>query len=572
MKNNSSHTIRIRIVFGLFALVCLALLTKLYTVQVVNGDTFAQKADRQYTQPQGGLFERGTIYFSDKNGERIAAATIASGFLLAINPSVLEDPEIVYKAVNDIVPIDRQHFFSRAKRTEDPYEEIADHLTEEQTAKIKALDIDGVRAYKQHWRLYPGDSLAAHVLGFVGSDGKIEAGQYGLERYYERTLARLTDSIYVNFFAEVFSNVRNVIDAAEGEGAGDVITSIEPTVQATLEESLVHIKEKWNPKSAGAIIIDPMTGEVFALAAYPTFDPNTFQDEESSAIFKNPLVESVYEMGSIMKPLTVAAGLDAEVIAPSTTYNDRGFVEADGYTIYNYDKKGRGVVDMTRVLGNSLNTGVAFIVGKLGNARFGRYMKAYGLGTETGIDLPGEVSGLIDNLDSPRNVEYITASFGQGIAVTPIAMTRALATLANGGMLITPHVGKSIDYTAGISKEVIHAPATRVLKKETSEAITKILVKVVDEYLAGGKAKLDDYSIAAKTGTAQIANSAGGGYYTDRYLHSFFGYFPAYNPRFLIFLYAEEPKGVSFASETLTEPFMDLAGFLINYYNLPPDR
>jgi cell division protein FtsI/penicillin-binding protein 2 len=277
-------------------------------------------------------------------------------------------------------------------------------------------------------------------------------------------------------------------------------------------------------------------------------------------------------MGSIMKPLTVAAGLDAGVIAPSTTYNDRGFVEADGYTIYNYDKKGRGVVDMHRVLGNSLNTGAAFVVGKLGNARFARYMKGYGLGTETGVDLPGEVSGLIDNLDSPRNVEYITASFGQGIAVTPIAMTRALASLANGGTLVTPHVASSIDYAAGITKNVVHAPATRVLEEETSEAITKILVRVVDEYLAGGRAKLPHYSIAAKTGTAQIADPSGDGYYSDRYLHSFFGYFPAYEPRFLIFLYAEEPKGVSFASETLTEPFMDLAGFLINYYNLPPDR
>ncbi len=572
MKTSSSHTIRIRIVFGIFACVCLALLTKLYIVQIAEGDEFVGRADRQYTQPQGGLFERGTIYFKDKNDERIAAATIASGFLLAINPSVIEDPETVYAAINPIVPLEHERFLSRASRSEDPYEEVAHQLTEEQAKQIEALDMDGVRVYKQHWRLYPGDSLAAHVLGFVGSDGETESGQYGLERYYERTLSRVTDSVYVNFFAEVFSNVRHVIDATDGEGEGDIITTIEPTVQAALEEGLVHVKEKWNPKSAGAIIIDPVTGDIYALAAYPTFDPNTFGDEKSTSVFKNPLVESVFEMGSIMKPLTVAAGLDAEVIAPSTTYNDKGFVEADGYTIYNYDKKGRGVVDMTRVLGNSLNTGVAFIVSKLGNARFSRYMKAYGLGTETGIDLPGEVSGLINNLDSPRNVEYITASFGQGIAVTPIAMTRALSSLANGGMLVTPHVVKQIDYTAGISKEVIHAPANRVLKKETSEAITKILVKVVDEYLAGGTKKLKDYSIAAKTGTAQIANPATGGYYTDRYLHSFFGYFPAYNPRFLIFLYAEEPKGVSFASETLTEPFMDLAGFLINYYNLPPDR
>ncbi len=572
MTSKSIHAVRIRIVFCLFLALALALLTKLYIVQIVHGDSFAEKADRQYTQPQGGLFERGSIYFTNKDSERIAAATLASGFLLAVNPSTLEDAETAYTAISAITPIDATEFFSRLKDTTDPYEEIKHHLTEEEGSAIEALDIPGVRVYKERWRLYPGGTLAAHTLGFVGFEGDTRAGRYGLERYYERTLARVDDSLYVNFFAEVFSNIEEAVDAVNGEGEGDLITTIEPTVQATLEESLEHIEERWATKSAGAIIMDPMTGEILALGAIPTFDPNAFEEEESHTVFTNPLVESVFEMGSIVKPLTVAAGLDAGVIEPTTTYNDQGFVKADDYTIYNYDKKGRGVVDMYRVLGNSLNTGVAFIVGKLGNERFGRYMKGYGIGTETGIDLPGEVSGLIDNLDSPRDVEYITASFGQGIAVTPIEMTRALASLANGGMLVTPHVVKSVDYESGFLKDIVHAPATQVLKKETSETITKILVRVVDEYLAGGKAKLDDYSIAAKTGTAQIANPSAGGYYADRYLHSFFGYFPAYNPRFIIFLYAEEPKGVSFASETLTEPFMELARFLISYYNLPPDR
>jgi stage V sporulation protein D (sporulation-specific penicillin-binding protein) len=572
MKNSPAHTVRIRIIFGVFACICLALVGKLYLVQVAHGEAYADKADRQYTQPQGGLFDRGTIYFNDKEGERIAAATIASGFLLAINPSVLEYPTAAYEKLSSIIPLDKADFLARAKHTEDPYEEVAHHLNQQEADAIKALDIDGIRVYKQHWRLYPGGTLASHVLGFVGSDGTTESGQYGLERYYERTLARHSDSMYVNFFAEVFSGVGDILDAAEGEGEGDLVTTIEPTVQATLEEGLAHVKGRWDVKSAGGIIMDPVTGDIYALAAIPAFDPNDFREERSAAVFANPLVEHVFEMGSIMKPLTVAAGLDAGVIAPTTTYNDLGYVKTDGYTIYNYDKKGRGIVDMYRVLGNSLNTGVAFIVGKLGNARFGRYMKAYGLGTETGIDLPGEVSGLIDNLDSPRDVEYITASFGQGIAVTPIAMTRALASLGNGGLLVTPHVTKSVDYSAGVTKDVVHAPSVRVLKEGTSETITKILVRVVDEYLAGGTKKLKDYSIAAKTGTAQIANPSAGGYYSDRYLHSFFGYFPAYNPRFIIFLYAEEPKGVNFASETLTEPFMDLAGFLISYYNLPPDR
>jgi len=565
---------RIRLLFALLCLCALTLLVKLYFVQVMNGDAFADKADRQYTQPQGGLFSRGIIYFEDKNEELIAGATLGSGFLLAINPSQVEDPAALYAALDPYIEMEKSEFVQRASDATDPYEEVAKHLTQEQADAIGALELEGVRTYKERWRSYPGDMLAAHALGFAGYDGEkdTQVGLYGLEKYYERTLTRGAESLYTNFFAEIFSNAEDVVKAAHGEGEGDVVTSIEPVVQGTLEESLTTIEKTWNTNSVGGIIMDPMTGEIRALAARPTFDPNHFGDQESPAVFTDPIVENIYEMGSIVKPLTMAAGLDAGVISPETTYNDLGYVKSDGYTIYNYDKKGRGTVDMYRVLGNSLNTGVAFVTGKLGNERFARYMRGYGIDRETGIDLPGEVAGLANNLDSPRDLEHITASFGQGIALTPIEMTRALATLANGGMLVTPHVGKKIDYSTGFSKDIIHAPATQVLKESTSETITRMLVRVVDEYLAGGNVKLEHHSIAAKTGTAQIADSVNGGYYSDRYLHSFFGYFPAYDPKFIIFLYAVEPKGVNYASETLTVPFMDLAQFLINYYNLPPDR
>lgn len=569
--SNVSET-RIRILFIiLFVGVC-TLLTKLYIVQVLNGEAYAIEADRQYTRPQSGIFERGKIYLQDKTGERVAGATIGSGYLLAVNPSVVTDVSGLYETLSAHADIDQERFMKRVGDENDTYEEVAHQLTQEQADALEALELDGVRLYKERWRLYPGDELAAQTLGFVGFDGDERAGLYGLERYYERVLSRAEQSLYVNFFAEIFSNIEDVADSTRGEGEGDLVTTLEPVVQTTLEDTLRVVEEKWNTKSVGGVVMDPMTGEIRALATLPTFDPNNFSDVDSVLVFSNPIVESVYEMGSIMKPLTVAAGLDAGVITPDTTYNDTGSVQTDGYTIYNYDKQGRGIVDMYTVLGNSLNTGVSFVTSKLGNERFTRYMRSYGLDKETGIDLPGEIAGLTDNLDSPRDVEHFTASFGQGIAVTPIEMTRALAVLANGGMLVTPHVGERIEYPTGFSKELTHAPQTRVLKEETSREITRMLVNVVDEYLAGGTVALESHSIAAKTGTAQIANPAGGGYYADRYLHSFFGYFPAYDPKFIVFLYAEEPKGVNYASETLTTPFMDIARFLISYYNLPPDR
>lgn len=569
---NKLH-VRIRIVLGFFVVVVLLFAVKLYHLQIVQKDVYVDRADRQYIRPQNDVFDRGTIFFEDKNGEHISAATLRSGYTVAINPKIIDEPDRVYLALSSVLDIpDEETFLTQLEKTDDPYEEIAKRVDRGTADALDVQDIDGVGIYRDRWRFYPANSLAAHTLGFVAYDEDTLGGRYGLERYYDRTLRRDEDALYVNVFAEVFSNIQDIVDAEEQNATGDIVTTIEPTAQAYLEDTLQNITDEWNAKSVGGIVIDPMTGEIFALGVNPTFDLNAFQEVDTSSIFSNSLVEDVYEMGSIIKPLTVAAGLDAGVITPNTTYNDRGFITANTATISNYDGRARGVVDMQEVLNQSLNTGVSFIVSKLGNKQFAEYFKKFGLGEETGIDLPAEGRGLIDNLNSPRDVEHFTASFGQGIALTPIATVRALSALGNGGVLITPHLVKEIAYDLGFSKKLSYPVEERVITEETSETITKMLVKVVDDALKGGTVKLDRYSIAAKTGTAQIADRVNGGYYDDRFLHSFFGYFPAYEPRFLVFLYAEEPKGARYASETLTDPFMDIVKFLINYYEIMPDR
>ena len=267
----------------------------------------------------------------------------------------------------------------------------------------------------------------------------------------------------------------------------------------------------------------------------------------------------------------MAAGIDSGAVSPSTTYYDAGFIELNTWTISNYDKRGRGLVDMQEVLSQSLNTGVAFIVKTMGKERFRDYFLKLRLGNETGVDLPGEIHGDVENLNSPRDIEYATASYGQGIAITPIAAARALSALGNGGVLISPHLTKKIEYENGTFKDVTFPEGERVWSEETSEEVTRMLVKVVDEALKGGDVMLPNHSVAAKTGTAQLVDPAGG-YYDDRYLHSFFGYFPAYDPQFLILLYTEDPQGVTYASQTLTDSFMEMTNFLINYYSIPPDR
>jgi cell division protein FtsI/penicillin-binding protein 2 len=557
------------IYLGIFLFAGLLLL-KLFIVQIVHGESYSNSADRQYVSVHQRIFDRGSIFFTEKDGETVSAATVKSGAIIAINPKKISNPSAAFNALSRIIPLESDSFFVKASKKNDPYEEIARRVNDKNVKKIRDLNIDGIIISKDRWRFYPAGNTASQTLGFVGYEGNRLSGRYGLERYYNDVLARGDEKLYVNFFAEIFSNIS---ESFKGNNrAGDIITSIEPSVQGVLEDKINSITEKWKSEYSGGIIIDPRDGSIYALANTPDFDPNYFNKVKDPSVFTNPIVESVFEMGSIIKAITMAAGLDAGVVTAKTKYDDKGFVVFDGRRIENYDGKGRGVVDMQAVLNNSLNTGAAFVMQNLGKERFRDYMFLLGLGEETGIDLPNEVSGLMDNLYSKRDVEYVTASFGQGIAMTPIATVRALSALANGGTLITPHIVKKIKYDIGTSRVIEYGSGDRVFKPETSEEITRMLVNVVDEALAGGKVKLANYSVAAKTGTAQIAKENGRGYYKDKYFHSFFGYFPAYNPRFLVFLYTVNPRGVRYASHTLTEPFMDLVKFLLHYYEVPPDR
>ncbi|MDB5266269.1 MAG: hypothetical protein JWN89_84 [Parcubacteria group bacterium] len=563
---------RLRFLSVLVILFALVLIGRLYFVQIVSGATYKDKAEHQYVAG-ANFFDRGSIFFSSKDGTSVPAATLKTGYTLAINPQILSksgDLESIYASLNAIVPLDKTVFMQKAKKDKDPYEELQNRLPTDVADKIEALKIKGLSVYREKWRIYPGDSMAAHTIGFIGYKGDELAGRYGLERFYEPVLKRSGDDAFVNFFAEIFSNIQKSVTPGESP-EGDIVTTIEPTVESFLEASLKKVNDTYSSDFTGGIVIDPKTGEIYAMGMYPTFDPNAPQKEKSAAIFRNPFVEDRYEMGSIIKPLTMAAGLDSGAITPRTTYNDPGCLTLNKKTFCNYDNKSHGSnLPMQIILDKSLNTGVSFVVSRMGNSVFTDYMYKYGLGSTTGIDLPNEGHSLVSNLNSPRDLEHAQASFGQGIALTPIVTVRALSVLANGGYLITPHLAKEIDYKIGTKKTITYPKGEQVLKPETSEQISRMLTEVVDTALKNGQVRLPNYSVAAKTGTAQIANA--GGYYADRYLHSFFGYFPSYDPKFLVFLYTYYPKNVQYASETLTDTFIDITKFLINYYNIPPDR
>ncbi|NNM83980.1 penicillin-binding protein 2 [Candidatus Parcubacteria bacterium] len=569
---------RIRLILVFFILAALGIILRLYFVQIVHGEEYSLKADHQFSSISSGLFDRGSIYFTRKDGTLISAATLATGFLVAINPQLLGDPEAAYAAIAAVASstvIAHDAFIAAAARKSQIYIEVAHHLSGEEGSTLAAENIPGVEVLRERWPIYPGGDLASQTIGVVsyGSGGTL-TGQTGLEAQYDQTLSRPGNGLYQNFFAELFSNAGNLLMSANNAREGNVITSIEPEVETRLVDDLAKVNKRYSSQATGGIIMDPKTGAIIALASYPTLDLNDLASA-NPALLTNPLVGYVYEFGSIMKPLTMAAGLDAGVITPQTTYDDTGCITVDKAKICNYDHKARGVIPMMQIIKQSLNVGASWVATQLGQDKFRNYFLKY-FGQKTGIDLPSETDALLSNLSKPEQINYDTAAFGQGIAVTPVQMIRALGAIPNGGVMMTPHVATGIQLDTGIIRPLNFPAPVPVFSAQAAQEVTDMLTHVfpADAKLAmraDPSLRMPDVTVASKTGTAQV-EKPGGGYYGNIFFHSFYGFFPADNPRFVILLYTNRPQGVEYASASLTPTFMDLTDFLINYYHIPPQQ
>ncbi|MDP1689749.1 MAG: penicillin-binding protein 2 [bacterium] len=563
---------RIRLVLAFVFLVAVCILIRLYFIQIVYGDDYSQKADRQYASGGSGLFDRGAIYFTRKDGTFISAATLSTGFLVAINPQTIGNPETAYSILQTVVPgaISHDSFLAAAARKAQVYVEVIHRLSDADGQTLAAKNIPGVQVLRERWRYYPGGTLAAQSIGIVSyGSGDTLAGQTGLEAGYDSALARSGDSLYKNFFAELFSNVGNLLVSAKDAREGDIVTTIEPEVQMHLENELAKVNQKYSSKESGGIIMNPATGAILAIANYPSYDANALQSVDPTRL-GNPLVESVHEFGSIMKPLTMTSALDAGVVTSETTYDDTGCITVDKKKICNWDLKPRGIIPMEQVILQSLNVGASWVATRLGQDKFRDYFTKL-FGQKTGIDLPNEGRALLSNLSTTQQVNFDNMSFGQGIAITPVQMIRALGAIANGGVMVEPHLASAVRLNSGIERKLDWNRTTPVFGADAARETTTMMTAVVDQKLQNGKAMIPTMSVAAKTGTAQLTNGHGG-YYDTRYFHSFVGFFPSYNPRFIILLYTNDPQGVTYASDTLSTSFLDLTHFLIDYYAVPPDR
>ena len=571
MRSQFKNRIRLVLAFVVFG--ALLILARLYFVQIVEGDEYSLKADRQFASGGSGLFDRGSIYFTRKDGTLISAATLSTGFLVAVNPQTLTDPGAAFSAIESVAPgaVAENDFLAAAAKKNLVYVEVAHHLSDAAGKALAAENIQGLQVLRERWRYYPGGALAASAIGIVSyGSGDALTGQTGLESVYDDTLSRSGDSLYKNFFAQLFSSVGDLLVNARDAREGDVITTIEPEVESRLTDDIAKVNQRYSSKESGGIIMDPATGAIVALATAPSYDANNLATVTDPAVLGDPLVEHVYEFGSIMKPLTMTSGLDSGAITATTTYDDTGCITVDTRRICNWDFKARGVIPMKEIIKQSLNVGASWVATELGPDRFRTYFTEL-FGQKTGVDLPSETGALLGNLKSPRQVEYDNMSFGQGIAVTPMQMIRALGAIANHGVMVEPHLASAIRLSSGLTRTLDWNTTTPIFSAAATRGTISMMDELDDEILYNGKAKIPTMSVAVKTGTAQLTKP-GGGYYTDKYFHSFVGFFPSYNPRFIILLYTNDPKGVQYASETLDETFLDLTHFLIDYYAIPPDR
>lgn len=539
--------IRFALIVAGFSILYASLGVRLYDLQIMKGEDYAAKAEARHSA--GEIFNpiRGNIFFSDKDGgsvpvaakkdypyvycvpKEVAASSVdikeAAGKLLALLPGSTED-----------------ELLARLGKGDDPYEELAKEIDNETAAAIEALGIEGVKVEKRARRYYPYEELGSHILGFVSSDG---TGQYGLESFYDDELkGRLGEAT-----GDRISPQKN------GE---DIFVTIDQTIQSRAEKILNDAVTEHKAKSGLVIVSDPKTGAILAMAGNPSFDPNSYGKTKDQSDFLNPTVQSVYEPGSVFKLITMAAALDSGKVSPDTEYVDSGSVKLNGFTIRNWDLKAHGRLTMTEVIEQSINTGTIFAMNQMGHDLFYDYLKKFGLMEKTGIDLPGERIGSTSSLVDGALVNYATASYGQGISVTPLRMLAAVNAIANGGVMMKPYLTKG-----GRPKEI-----GRPISKKTADQVVDMMTTAV---VKNRVAAIEGYDVAGKTGTAFVPNFVSGGY-TDNVINTYVGFAPSYSPKFSILIRIDEPEGAPLAGQTIVPAFRELAQFLLTYYNVAPDK
>lgn len=568
---NNSYQIRIFLLLGVILLFILLIIFRMFNLQVLNHAYYQALASDQHGLDKVLLPGRGEIYLDGAAGKQpvLAATNVTKNIIYAVPPEITNPANTAAKLsaalgmpVADIAP---------KLAAEGNYSVIKKQVDEETAKLIREMVLPGIGTEPETVRYYPEKNLASHVLGFLGFSGTQRVGQYGIEGKFELQLAGSKGLMGIEKdLAGRWITVasRNFVAAEDGQ---DIHLTIDSAIQYKAQEVLKSAVESNQAAGGSVMVMNPKTGAVMAMANYPDYDPNEYNKVPDISYYTNVALTSDYEPGSVFKPLTMAAAINEGKVTPDTTYEDTGVVSIDEFNIRNSDGKANGVQNMTQVLEKSLNTGMIFVEQQLGHNKFRDYVERFGFGKKTGIELPNESLGNLDNLQKKGDIFFATSSYGQGHTVTPIQLISAYTALANGGKMMKPYIVDKVVRSNGREEKTEPEKVGQVLDTRTAAQVSAMLVNVVENG-HGKRAAVPGYYIAGKTGTAQVPYKDRAGYDPSKNIGSFIGYGPVDNPQFLMLVRIDHPKNVNFAESTAAPAFGQIAAFILNYLQVPPSR
>lgn len=535
---------------------------RLFYWQVVRHEDITKIASSQSQE---------TLVFEAIRGEVISKdnyplATNTFTYLLYANPKTIPDKKEYAKVLSEILNRDEEQL--KEILSKDLYWiKIADNLDSPIKQEIENRHLKGLGFQQTALRFYPEASMAAQLLGFVGKDREgRDKGYFGLEGYYDDQLSGRPGRLFLIRDAlgnPVYTDIR---EEKKIDGRS-LVTTLDRTVQFMLEKRLKDGIARYEADGGSAAVIEPKTGKILAMASFPRFDPQKYFRFESST-YKNPILSNVYEPGSTFKVLVMSAAVDSGVVKADTKCDIcDGAVQIGEYRIKTWNDKYYPESSMTEVIQHSDNIGMVFVSKKLGLKNFLTYMKNFGIGEITGIDLQGEISSDLKSEGKWYPIDLATASFGQGISVTPLQLLMGVSAIANNGTLMKPFVVSQIITEDKKKIDIKPEVKRRVVKEETAQIVAGMMVNAVEK----GEAKwtkIPNYKIAGKTGTAQIP--VAGHYDPHKTIASFVGFFPATDPKVAMLVLLDTPKTSPYGSETAAPIFFNIAQDLIRYYNIPP--
>lgn len=541
-----------------------ALITiRLFYWQVLRGDSLRIAASSQYFLEFPLPAERGNIYTGDN--KPLVINQIAQ--LVYGQPQEIENKNIFAERVAKSLELDAKELDLQLADPNRVWVALAHKVEQKKVQELKELNLKGLGFEKEPKRFYPEASMAAHLLGFVGYDenGK-DKGYFGLEGFYDRELRGKDGKLEREKDAHGAPILIGESRRIEPENGRSLVLWIDASLQRFVEDRLVEGIGKYGAKEGSVIVMDPHTGGILAMAAFPGYHPGSFTSFDKE-LYKNPLVADSFEPGSTFKILVMSAALEEKLVTPVTTVDEKGPVPVGDYSIRTWNNEYHGIMTMTQVLERSSNVGMVFVSQKLGTENLVRYVKLFGFGEPTNIDLEDEAATSLREESQWRDIDRATASFGQGIAVTPIQMVRAVSSLANGGWLMEPHVVREIVDSNRRVRVVQPKKVRKVISAQTAKIISEMMIAAVENGEAKW-AKPKGYRIAGKTGTSQIP--VAGHYDEDKTIASFIGFAPADNPRFVMLVTLREPTSSPWGSETAAPLFFTIARDIFGYYGIAP--